>query len=1093
MLKIIRSGFGGGAGERIVTGLTEAINNERQCYLIVPEQQTVMAESEMAQRLPKIAPLYFEATNFTRFANTVLRTLGGLSGEYCDSGKRALIMWRTITELAPHLNITSRGEVNAGIVDQSLRAVAEMENLGITPDALAHSAPLVSEDKRLSSKLSDLSKIYALYKDFINERYSDSNSTTNFTVKRLGDNPSFLSGAIFYIEGFTSFTEAQYALIGKLAARCEVNVFLPIPKGEKEGFEHKEIIRAEQRMKSYAAREGADVSLKKEDGRFNTQSEMLSQLPYAIWKINPIFDNISLQNNNELRIFEAATPFEECDFIASDIRRRVMDGERYSDFAIIARSADKYSGILDGALHGADIPYFLSTKTDVSSLEAVKLIYTAFTIIRNGFRREDVITYAKCGFSGISRDECDELEIYADTWQINGKRFIDGIDWNMNPLGYFTKKQEGSEEKLIRINEIRYKLIDPLLALREDMAEGGTVRQGAEALMRFLLQIKMEHRLKERAEYHRSRGESASADETLGVWKMIINSLDSMVEVMGELPYTLDSFLSQIKALFSYSNLGRIPSFVDQVIVGSADMIRLSGKKHIYLMGVNAGEFPASVGDGSYFSDSDRAALSKTGLDIEPELEVKNARELFCFSRAMAAASDSVTLIYSLTDTKFKRLARGEVIDKIIKLTGGKITPRRISEMSLKERLYSAAATANTLDTISEAEYPEVKEALINSGWGDIVAISEGELKNNTMELGHALASELYGDRMSLTQSRLDSYVNCPLGHFLKYTIKLKEHKIAEFDAPSIGSFIHGCLENFFTTLRRENINPESLDRAERERLTHRAAEKYLSAIGEDIKATRTAVKIKRLTRAAIPIIDSLCDEFEKTKFRPRFFELEIDGKDDEHPSPIHLKGKDGKSVYVYGIIDRVDTYDDGDDLYVRVIDYKTGSKDFSPDDMANGRNLQMFLYLKAIMDSDKKKFREKLGAKDDSKIIPAGVIYVKTSLADAQIDTNSDEAALLAVKENQEREGMTLEGDVNSSLMGEDYIPGNGKRDKEKYRYSEEGFKKIMDEVESSVLKIAGEIRGGKADAIPNMDGKFSPCEWCEFKPVCRNVKTKK
>ena len=1093
MLKIIRSGFGGGANLRIADALTEAINHERQCYLIVPEQQTVMAESEMALRLPKNAPLYFEATNFTRFSNTVLRSLGGLSGEYCDSGKRALIMWRAVTELMPNLSITSRGEVNAGIVDQSLRAVAEMENLGITPEDLSRSAPLLAEDKRLTSKLSDLSKIYSLYKQMISSKYSDSNDAVNFTVKRLSEKPDFLRGALIFIEGFTSFTEAQYALVGKLAARCDLNVFLPIPKGEKEGFEYKEILRAEQRLKRYAAREGADVSLKKEDGRFNTQSELLSELPYVIWKINPKFDNITLQNKDELRIFEASTPFEQCDFIASDIRRRVMEGERYSDFAIIARSIDKYSGILDGALEGADIPYFLSTKADVSSLEAVKLIYTAFTILRNGFMREDVITYAKCGFSGISRDECDELELYANTWQINGKRFTDGIDWNMNPQGYSTRKSDSTTEKLLRINEIRYRLVDPLLSLREDMAEGKTVREGAEALMRFLLKIKLEHRLRQRAEYHRSRGDSKSADELGGVWKMIISSLDSMVEVMGELPYSLDSFLSQLKTLFSYANLGRIPSFVDQVTVGSADMIRLSGKKHVYLMGVNAGEFPASVGEGSYFSDSDRAALAKIGLDIEPELEVKNARELFCFSRAMAAASESVTILYSLTDTKFKRIARAEVIDKMIKLTSGKLTPKKISDMSLRDRLFSAAATANTLDTVSDVEYPYVKEALINSGWGDVVAISEGDLKNTKMELGSALTNELYGSKMSLTQSRLDSFVNCPLGHFLKYTVKLGEHKIAEFDAPSIGSFIHGCLENFFGAMRAKGISPEKLDHKEREKFTREAAEKYLSAMGEDIKATRTAVKIKRLTRAAVPIIDGLCDEFEKTKFRPRFFELEINGKDDEHPSPIHLKDESGRSVYVYGIIDRVDTYEGGDDVYVRVMDYKTGSKDFSPDDMEKGRNLQMFLYLKAIMESDKKKFRESLGVKEDGKIIPAGVIYVKTSLADAQIDRNSDADALAAVKKNQAREGMTLDGDFNTSLIGEDYVPGSNKRDSEKYRYSEEGFEKIMETVEDAVLNIAGKIRSGKAEAEPNLEGKYSPCEWCEFKPVCRNVNMKK
>ena len=1092
MLKIVRSGFGGKDRHNIAALLRTSIESCNKCYLIVPEQQTVMAESEMALLLPKNAPLYFEATNFTRFADTVLRALGGLSGEYCDSGKRALIMWRALTELAPTLSITSRGEVNAGIVDQSLRAVAEMENLGITPDALARSGSMVSADKRLSDKLSDISKIYTLYKSLINERYSDSNDAVNFTVKRLWDKPDYLRGANVIIDGFTSFTEAQYALIARLAARCSVTVYLPIPKGDREGFEFKEILRAENRLKTYAAREGADVSLKKEDGRFNTSSELLSELPYAIWKINPVFDYKGLQNKEELRIFEAQTPFEECDFVASDIRRRVMDGAKYSDFAIIARSADKYTGVIDGSLSGADIPFFTSTRTDVSSLEAVKLIYTAFAIIKSGFRREDVITYAKCGFSGISREECDELEIYADVWQINGRRFTDGIDWNMNPAGYSVRKVDGTAEKLKRINDIRYRLIEPLMAFSEDMRAHDTVRAGAEALMRFLIKIRLEHRLRERVEYNRSHGDINSADEAAGIWKMIITSLDSMVEVMGDLPSTPDSFLSQMKALFSYANLGRIPSFVDQVTIGSADMIRLSGKKHVYLIGVNAGEFPASVAENSYFSDSERLTLAKAGLDIEPELEVKNARELFCFSRAMAAASESVTILYTTSDAKFKRLAKSDVIDKITKLTLGEVTPIRISSMSPKERLYSATSTINALDTVNELDYKDVRQALINSGWNEVVTISEGNLKNTTFKLGKELTDLLYGKRMALTQSRLDSYADCPMAHFLKYTVRLDADERAEFDAPSIGSFIHGCLENFFKTLREKEIDPEALERTERERLTREAAEKYLLAMGEDVKATRTAVKIKRLTRAAIPSIAGLCDEFKETKYRPKFFELEIKGGANS-PDPIRLTTEDGKTVYIYGIIDRVDTYEDGDDVFVRVIDYKTGSKDFNPDDMEKGRNLQMFLYLKAIMESDKKKFKENLGVKNDGRVIPGGVIYIKTSLSDTQIDRDSNELALEEVKKNQAREGMTLEGDIHDAALGKDYIPGKKKRDSKKYRYSEEGFNKIMENVEASVINIAEGIRSGNACSKPDLQGKYSPCEFCDFKPICRNAKLKK
>ena len=1093
MLKIIKSGFGGGGDLHLKNLINSTVTAEKKCYLIVPEQETVTAEGEMAVLLPKNAPLFFEVTNFTRFANTVFRALGGLAGEWCDSGKRALIMWRALTELSPMLDMTGKGEVSVGLVEQALRAVSEMENLSISPDDLLSSKDKVGDDARLISKLSDLSKIYALYKSLLRERYSDTNDCIEVMLDKLRTHESFLADTEIYIQGFTSFTEGQYRLIAALAKRTLVTLHLPIPKHGGDDFEYREVAKAERRLKTSAAREGADIQIKSEDGRFGTSSELLSELPRKIWQINPKIENISLQNPEELRIFEASTPFEECDFIASDIRRRVMGGAKYSDFAIVARRAENYEGILDGALDMADVPHFSVGRTDVTSYEAVKLILTAFSVVSHGYRREDIITYAKCGFSGISREECDELEIYTAVWQINGSRWTDGSLWNMNPGGYTAKKTDATREKLLRINDIKERLITPLTVFEEDIKSAKTVKEAAEALMSFLLRIRLEHSIKARAKVLKANGDASLASEMSSLWKLIINSLDSMVEVLGDLPTSPDSFLSQLKALLSYANLGKIPAFSHQVTVGSADMIRLSGKKQIYLIGVNAGQFPGEVSDSSFFSDKDREALAAAGLEISPELEIKNARELFIFSRALASASEGVTIVYSATDTKFKRIEPAEVIERIVRLTDGKVRPRRIADMSAKERLYSPRATLNALDTVTDLEYSEVAKALDSSGFGHLLSVSEGNIRNTSLELGEALSNSLYQKRIALTQSRLDSFVSCPLSYFLKYTLKLNMERPAEFDAPSIGSFIHGCLENFFRATAEKGAKPENLSKEEREELTREAASKYLADMGEDITNKRTEIKIKRLTRSAIPIIDGLTKELAQSKFQPRFFELKIASGQDDSPAPLKFKTEDQRDVYLYGIIDRVDTFEENGDVYVRVIDYKTGAKEFSPDDMEKGRNLQMFLYLKAIIDTKNEEFRKKLGISENGRIIPAGVIYVKTSLADAQIDKSSDEDALLAVMKNQTREGMALSDKINLAAFGEDYIPSAKKRDSDRYLYTEEDFASLMEKVESSVVRIAEGIKRGEAKAEPNLDGQYSPCDSCEYKPVCRNVKMKK
>lgn len=1094
MLKIVRCGLSSSAREAFVAEISSLLPSGRRSCLIVPEQQTLMAEAMMSGILPPSAALSFEVTNFTRLANTTFRSLGGLSGEYCDPVKKALIMWRTLTELAPTLTLTSgRRDISSGLIESALSAVGQMQNLGIHPADLeaVSGSDLLKTDGRLSAKISDLSAIFSLYKSLLGERYADTGDDAEAMIQKLSENPEFLSDTAVYIEGFTSFTEPQYRLIALLAARTDVSLALTLPKGREEAFEFTEIADCQARLVSSARRVGADIRLVREEGFASRRVEALDDICGLLWSTITPNDNITLQNKDDLRIFEAETPYDECSFVCEDIKRRVINGASYSDFAIIARSAQTYRGILDTALSDAGIPAFTSSRRDINEFEAIKLIYTAYAVCR-GFAREDVISYAKCAISGIERGECDEFETYVNKWQINGRRFTEDGIWNMNPAGYTTRRDSSTDEKLLRIHSVRERIISPLVSLRDRLAVAETVRSHAEVLLGFLTEIGMEDSLRRRAEALADLGESALAEENSALWKHICNALDTLVTVLGDAPADAEAFVSQLKVVFSATNIGRIPSYADQVTVGSADMLRLYGKKHIYLIGVNAGQFPAAVSDRSYFSDRDRRKLSECGLAISPELDIKGARELYIFSRAFSYATESVTLSYSASDTRFKAVSAAEVIGRIALLTGDVVRPVRIASLPLEEKLYSPSAALSRMGEMGDG-YSAVRGALIGAGFEREIAITEGDISNSTARLGSEIVSP---DRaLSLTQTRIDSYVSCPFGYFCRYVINLEEDERAEFDSRSIGSFIHAILENFFSALNAEGMSSGDLDKDERVALTRASAEKYLGELGEDAlsSSARTRIKIDRLCRAAMPVVDGLCEEFKQSAFEPRFFELALSNRDSATPDPVRLSANSG-DISIYGIIDRVDAYKKGKDVYLRVIDYKTGHKEFSPEDMDEGANLQMFLYLKALVESDNHGFRAALGVEEDGRLIPAGVIYVKTSVRDVRVDLPDDGIADEAVKSAQGREGMILDDPDAIDAMTLKYTPVYSKRTpdkiadtKRKYLYDEQGWSQIMDTVEDSVRRVADGIRSGHMDATPKEHKGKTPCEYCSFKPVCR------
>ena len=1099
MLILYEGGFTSVAHDEIVKNITRTIDAGKKAFLFVPEQQTLTAESEMCELLPPKAALSFEVTNFTRFTNTAFRTLGGISGEYITSAKKALVMWGVLTELSPMLAMT-RGAKNigSGTVTRALEAVNELASYGIRPDELRASELLADkEDSRLKSKLSDLSLIYSLYKSKLSERYADLTEDLSGLAEKLTNDGSYVDGAVIFIEGFTSFTEPQYALIKAMMKNTDVSIGLTIKKGAKDSFEYSELRECEKRLIRLAKDVDCDVKLFSPDAKSQKFEPVLSEICELLWRTEGSVDNDSLQildkKPETLRIFEAATPFDECDFIAADIKRRVMEGASYRDFAIILRSLESYLGILDTSLEKAGVPCFCASTKSINSFEAIKLINTAYGVIVRRFATAEVITYSKCGLIGATRDECDLFENYVTKWNISGSRFTDEIMWNMNPRGFEALK-DSDAEKLVRINEIRDKIIAPLSVFAENARAARTVREHAEALLDFLLDIGLEDKLDERANELAALGETESAEQNKRLWKTICDSLDTVVEVLGDLPADSESFINQLSVVFSDAHMGSIPSYHDEVSVGRADMARFKDKKHVYLIGVNAGEFPKSVSDTSYFSDRDKATLAKLGLAVEPDLGIKNARELYSFSRSFSLAEKTVTLVYTAKTASLGSALPSEVIARIGELTEKRVIPKQIADLPLGAKIYSPELALENLGKASPEEKQAIKRALQNTEYKDVLAVSEGKLENDEVTISEDAIGIIVGKEIYLSQTKIDKYLKCPFKYFTSAFLGIDENEKAEINQLVVGNFIHSVLENVFNTVIKEGRSISDLSKEEREALTEAAAKEYAERELGTSTSAKNEVIIERIRRVARPIVDGLYDEFANCRFTPVQCELRIDNYRSDTPDSIiyDIDGTD-RRVVIGGYIDRLDTLKVGNDVYVRVIDYKTGIKQFTLDDVKKGENLQMLLYLKSVVDTHSDDFLRKIGADSDARLVPAGIVYVKTSVADVTVDRPSDELAELEVKGSFERLGASLDDPAVLDAMNPDFTPMAKVRKGEEPRpltYTREDWERINDEMKASVLSIAGEITGGHIVAKTNADNSsFHPCTDCKYRYICRSA----
>ena len=1105
MLTLIEGGLLSDGHEIIIDRISALVREGKRAYLIVPEQQTVSAEKEMTDLLPASAPLCFEVTNFTRFADTVFRSLGGLAGEVATSSKKALVMWRALKELSPILTtVNTRSEISAGSVKRMLGAIAKMQSFSVTSKELMDARTALTKsdnaltDPRLLAKLNDVASVMTRYNQILEESGLDSADLILSAEERLlGAKSDYLRGTEIFIDGFTSFTEPQYRLISALVKRCDTTVFLGLPKACPDAYEYGEIKETHSRMARLAALAEVDLKLQRIEGNAAAGAPLIAEAVSMLWRNSGGFDE-ELCKSDSIRIYEAQTPDDECDFIASDIKKRVMGGAKYSDFGIIARSLDAYEGILDTAFEKAEIPLFISGGSDISSYELIRLIYSAYSAISGGFDRSDVIAYSKCSLTGVPRNLADEFELYTEKWQISGKRFTDDVIWNMNPLGYSEIKPKNYEEKILLIDEARRAIITPLSNLADESKEALTVEDHAKSLVKFLVSLDIEEKLRQKS---RETVQSRSTRSDMArLWKSLCGALEGMCEVIGKLEVSSETFLSLLKIAFSEIKIARIPAFCEQVVCGSADTARMQGKKYVYVIGVNSGVFPATVDDDDFFTEKDKSLLLSVGLSVSESSKIKSARELYLFSRAISYARVGVNISYTTQDSSFKSTPPSEAVTRIIEKSHKIIAPIKTSTLSPAERVYTKEYALEHLAE-ARAEAPAIKEALIRSGFDERLRISESSLRVTNAKLSEESLRMLYSGSVRTSASRLEKYSSCPMSYFCSYNLGLNEEEKAEFNSMNIGTFIHAVLENFFKELKERGKRISEITADEKTALIKRVSTEFAAKLFDGIPKTSARVQntVNVLSRQAAPIIDSLCDEFSNCEYTPVFFELSIDNTDPSTPESPTFNTDTGHSLYLVGKVDRVDTYEHDGNIYVRVIDYKTGNKEFSPKDLEEGKNLQMFLYLKAITESKNPAFLDRLG--NAEKLIPAGVIYVKSGIADGAVKKNDPNAALDSVKKEQKRLGMLLHDTDSLNAMNADFIPVKFKvsdgepteRTKDRL-YTEEGWKKLSATIENAVNDIAKRMTDGDIGALPSYmhKGKSTPCQWCGFKAICRNPNLK-
>lgn len=951
----------------------------------------------------------------------------------------------------------------------------------------------------------------------------------------------------------TAIEEELLAEIIKQADDVTITFSCPADLSDDGEFQFDEVRHYAKNVLRIANRCGAEVRrISLDDDLRHKKGSVLAYIEKYLFDYNKIVDTPAICGRDAVKILRCTDRFDEAEACASIVNSLIRQGYRYSEIAIVARDMKKLSGITDAALRAHGIPCFVAETGRVSTSPAVRFIMAALAVESSGWMRRDIIRLIKTGLSPLDEYESDIFELYTETWKIRGRRMYTNPEgWSMNPDGYKTELTDRGRAVLEYANRARVKLIEPLdeflSVFNNNPEKTADVREICEHVVYFAEKTGLEASLERISEEYRKSGMAGEASIVESGWRAVCEILDRIVDMLGGDGDSVKLDAGRFSGLFmkvaASMDIGSIPTAIDEVILGSASGVRFDEVRCVIMLGCIDGEFPGAANEKTgFFTDTDKVKLENIGLRIaSPDAKIMAARENFMFYRTAAAAVDRLYLMVPNIDGELSETT--QKIRNIVCAAAGSDPIAIYDDMPLRDIIFDKLSAEHLISKRTRWSGNEKKEIL------GLIAENAPKLydvpmcaENDTAELqmlsdtAAAVASGLRKKsekRINLTESRIEKFLDCPFMYWCKYYMKIEENAKAEISIPDVGTFVHEILEKFFKILPEKDYSKVTAADIEKytdiciaehlERLTRFSgvkinpdampsdSENVSDVSGELKKILPKNYKLNieprleylyiRLRRSVLVFIEAIIRELRQSKFKPVAFELPIGvmprgtdaaGETDNNVvKPIIYKTDDGSEVVLRGIADRVDIYEDGDGRkYVRVIDYKTGEKTFSLDDVRKGYSIQLLVYLFSIWKSGIP------GIAEPEELLPGGGSYFVARPGNGTSDTPlSFEKAKEEVIGNIGRSGIYLSDEdvlraMDERLEGE-FIPiklgKTGLKATAAALATYEEFGELYNELAETIENIASQLMSGCANAKPNQRGSRLPCEYCSNRIICR------
>lgn len=1060
MLHLILGGAGSGKSTRLTELIARDVQNAKRCWLIIPEQQANLSERTILPTLPTGAGLTFSIAGFSRLYREVTNRFGGAATAPVTGPMRTLLMWQNLREMTGLLQeyAATSPRSDAHLTDLLLKTVDELRQNAISPAALEHAAEKLAPDSALRAKLRDIALLYAAYENTLRDLSGGACYDELTRLAELLDKHSYFEGGNVYIDSFTDFTAEEYAVLRAILRQAgDVTITLCLDKTLASQPSHDGPADTYRRLVRLCEQEHIEMRVEELCANHRTTSPELRVLERSLWDLSLTPDARQIPAESErgsITLLRCTNVYAEAEAVALHVLDLVHQGYRYGDMAVVVRDTATYRGVLDAVMERYGIPFYFSEKTALSDKPLSRLLISALRAVAHGWQSQDIMAMLKTGLCPVSAHDLDLFEQYVATWNINGRDFAAPV-WNKNPDGYTERISPRGKEMLEAANRVRESIMTPLLQLYTHAAKQASLPHMCAALYDFMNALSLSDRCAEVAHNELAAGYLKQAGETLRVYDTVLQTLTQMACHLPDVTLDAEELATALSMLFAKTEISSVPSLHDSVTIGSADTLRVENVKISFLLGLCEGEFPKAISDEGLLGDAEKQLLSDVGIDLDNRSDLRSSKELLFVFRAMTKPSDKLFASALLSSTDGREKTPSVAYHRLSFLFPYLKQSVRDFDLSM--------IAAQKEATLPPAHAEEVPTLHTDDGLYQPLPPDDSDLPRDLMQ-------HCFGDTLWLSQSAIQKFVLCPYSYFCSHFLSPRERDIARVDAADSGTFLHYLLEQFLRRCLDENGNFHLPDAASVEPLADQLVNGYLRQLSTVTPlGLRTLHVFRRLRTLTLVLLRDILHELSHSRFSPRAFELNIGGQAPDAPPPYEIALDDKHRILLGGKIDRVDFYRRGDDVYLRVIDYKSSAHDISLDELRHGLNLQLLIYLFALCQPE--------------DIHPAGALYVAAAETAGKPTPGragllvGDEDLLLAM--NDELDPRYLAG-ISQSKDGT--LSGKAITD-------EAALHALERDIRETLLRIGQDMLNGRAPKTPSIDA----CRYCCIKDSCPSAAREK